>query len=200
MRIVLATGNAGKVHEIRRIMRGSGVRFVPLDSFPGVRPADEECGTFRGNAARKALAVARQTGCIAIAEDSGLEVEALGWRPGVRSARYAGLRSSDEANNAKLLRELAAIPEGSRQARFRCLAVLARPDGRVVVRQGTCRGVIAMRPRGSGGFGYDPLFIVPKMGRTFAELSPTEKSALSHRGKALRRLRPAVSAMASASS
>ena len=195
-RVVLATRNAGKIREIRQLMRGSGVRFLTAGDFPSLCPPAEDCKTFRGNAARKAREVALQTGYPALAEDSGLEVAALGGRPGVRSARYSGPGASDSKNNAKLLRQLSGVPAGRRTARFRCVAVLAMPDGKTVVRQGSCAGWIGTRPRGRGGFGYDPLFIMAGSDSTFAQLSPAEKSRLSHRGRALRRIRPVVEMLA----
>ncbi len=195
-RVVLATRNAGKIREIRQLMRGSGVRFLTTSDFPSLCLPAEDCKTFRGNAARKAREVAFQTGYPALAEDSGLEVAALGGKPGVWSARYSGPDASDSKNNAKLLRQLSRMPPGRRMARFRCVAVLAMPDGQTVVRQGSCAGRIGTRPRGRGGFGYDPLFIVAGSDSTFAQLSAAEKSRLSHRGRALKRIRPAVQVLA----
>lgn len=150
-------------------------------------PDVEETGeTLEENARLKALSAARATGYWALGEDTGLEVDALGGAPGVRSARYAVDGASDEDNNAKLLRELQGVTEAQRTARFRTVMALASPDGRVWTTEGRMEGLILSEPRGAGGFGYDPLFFSPQAGRTLAELSVKEKDAVSHRGKALR--------------
>jgi XTP/dITP diphosphohydrolase len=145
---------------------------------------DEDADTFAGNAAKKALAALAATGLAALADDSGLEVDALGGAPGVRSARYAGPTQDDSANNAKLLGALTAVSDTRRSARFRCALVWVSGDGTRLIAEGTCEGTIAHAPRGSGGFGYDPLFIVGGSGRTMAELSPEEKNRISHRARA----------------
>jgi XTP/dITP diphosphohydrolase len=145
----------------------------------------EETGeTFRDNAILKANAFARSAGLPALADDSGLEVDALGGAPGVRSARYAGPGASDADRIALLLRNLAHVPAAQRQARFRCTMALATPEGLVGTVDGTCEGEIAFAPRGSNGFGYDPVFLLPHLGRTMAELRDEEKHAISHRGRA----------------
>ncbi|MCL4078757.1 XTP/dITP diphosphatase [Coriobacteriia bacterium Es71-Z0120] len=194
MRVVVASTNEGKVREIRHVLEPLGWDVVRAADLGAEALEVEETGsTFLENALLKARAYAEHFGCVALADDSGLEVDALGGAPGVRSARYAGEPSDDAANNAKLLAELADVPAGERTARFRCVVALVWPDGRVLAADGVCEGAIGFEPRGSGGFGYDPLFWpAAAPGRTMAELSPAEKSAISHRGSALRALRAAL--------
>jgi len=186
--VVLASANPKKVAELRDIL---GDRFDLVPRPAEVPEVVEDADTFEGNARLKAVALVEATGLAAIADDSGLEVDALGGEPGVRSARYAaGDRredATDEANTARLLANLGAHPDPvERRARFRCVLVLRRPDGREMVAEGTCEGTIAAAPSGTGGFGYDPVFVpTAGDGRTFAELANEEKHALSHRGAAL---------------
>ena len=189
IRIVLATRNRHKVRELKRLLAVRGIRWQSLEQFPGVRPARETAATFDGNAIKKAAAVARQTGRLALADDSGLEVDSLGGAPGVRSARFAGPRGDDRANNEQLLRRLGGVPARRRGARYRCSLALADPSGAVVLTRGTWRGRIGTVPAGRQGFGYDPLFIVPGFGRTVGQLSPAVKGRLSHRAAAARRMR-----------
>jgi XTP/dITP diphosphohydrolase len=187
-RVVLATGNAGKLRELRALLADLGIEVVAQAEL-GVESADETGETFEANALLKARHAARATGLPAIADDSGLEVDALGGRPGVRSARYAGERAGDADNNAKLLAELAAVPE-PRTARYRCvIAFVAHADDPApVLAAGSWEGAIARAPRGDGGFGYDPLFLVGVGHLTAAELVPDEKNRVSHRAQALRAL------------
>lgn len=188
-RLLLATQNPGKVREIRRALAGLRWRVVGLAGFqPG--PAPRERGrTFAENARAKALHYSRRWPGWTLAEDSGLEIEALGGAPGVRSARFSSPAPSDEKNNRKVLRLLASVPKTGRKARFVCVMVLAR-RGRVVGEfKGVVEGWIAPAPRGRSGFGYDPLFYYPRLGRTFAELAPEAKNEVSHRGRAARKLR-----------
>lgn len=192
MRIVVASRNPGKVAEIRRFLAGLDIEAVGLDAFPGVSDVEEDGRTFAENALKKARAACAQTGLVAVADDSGLEVAALGGRPGVFSARFAGPGAGDAENNARLLAEMRGIPEGRRQARYRAVVAVVTPDGREELREGICEGEILTAPRGTGGFGYDPLFYVPELGKTFAELAPAEREAVSHRFRALRRLRPVL--------
>lgn len=187
-RVVLATTNQGKVAELRRILDGLDIDLVDARAA-GLAAVDETGATFLDNARLKARAAADATGLPAVADDSGLVVDALGGEPGVRSARYAGPEQDDAANLALLLRRLAGIAD--RRARFVCAAVLAAPDGREWTAAGTLEGTIAPAPRGAGGFGYDPVFVPEGGGRTAAELTPAEKDAVSHRGRAFRSLRPA---------
>lgn len=194
MRVVVASNNEGKVREIRHVLEPLGWEVLRAADLGLQAPEVEETGaTFLDNALLKARAYAEAFGCAALADDSGLVVDALGGAPGVRSARFAGEPSDDAANNAKLLAELAEVPASERTARFQCVVALVWPDGRVLAADGTCEGSIGFEPRGSGGFGYDPLFLPDAApGRTMAELSPDEKSAISHRGSALRALRAAL--------
>lgn len=188
-RLVLATRNEGKVREITSLLRDLPLEILTLRDFPGVPELAEEGDTFAANAAAKALAVARATGLMALADDSGLEVDHLEGAPGVRSSRFAGEKAGDAENNHKLLRMLAGVPRERRTARFRCVVAIALPDGRVSLAEGSCEGIITEEPRGATGFGYDPLFLVPGLGLTFAELDPGVKNEVSHRGRALRRAR-----------
>ncbi|MCG3130688.1 MAG: dITP/XTP pyrophosphatase [Phycisphaerae bacterium] len=195
MRILLATTNVGKLREFRQILTGLAVESVALDAFPIIREPEETESTFAGNAALKAQYYAAKTGLPTVADDSGLEVDALGGAPGVLSARYAGEPKDDGANNAKLLAALSGVDAGRRTARFRCAAALATPDGFIRIETGTIEGRIIDAPRGSNGFGYDPLFGVDDYGCTTAEMPPDLKNTLSHRGQALRKLRPHIEAL-----
>jgi XTP/dITP diphosphohydrolase len=194
--LVLATRNAGKRREIQAALGDLPIELVGLERFGPVAEPQETGKTFAANARDKALYYAAATGQWCLAEDSGLEVDALGGAPGVLSARYAADRcppgadraTVDQANNAKLLEALAGVPPPQRTARFVCHLALAG-EGRVLLETfDTVEGQIAQGPRGSNGFGYDPLFLLPSLGRTTAELSPSQKNALSHRGKAVRHL------------
>ncbi len=179
--LVVATSNRGKVRELEGLMGAGWTLRTALD-FPHLPEVAEDAPTFEGNAALKAHAFARALGCWALADDSGLCVDALGGRPGVLSSRYA---PTDAARMARLLEELKGVPDQRRTARFECALCLAGPSGEECFTRGTCEGWIGHAPRGAHGFGYDPLFEVGG-GRTLAELSPEEKAACSHRGKALR--------------
>jgi XTP/dITP diphosphohydrolase len=190
--ILLATTNPHKVEEVSAILTPLGHEVRSLASLPSVPPEPaEDADTFPGNARLKAVAYASATGLECLAEDSGLEVDALGGAPGVHSARYSGVGGTrserDRANNEKLLRELRGVPLERRRARFVCAMCLAAPDGRILAEStGTYEGVIAEAEAGESGFGYDPLLFLPDAGRTSAELTPEEKNARSHRGKAAR--------------
>lgn len=186
-KVVLATKNPGKAKEIRSLMGDLPIEIVDLEAFPGLNLPSEDGETFADNALRKAEAVAEATGLWALADDSGLEVDCLNGRPGVFSARYAGEGCSDQENNRKLLEELRGVPIEKRRARYRCVVALVGPHGERRLFQGECEGLIADLPRGEGGFGYDPLFLLPEKGKTMAELDPEEKNRISHRGKALRK-------------
>ncbi len=189
MVIVLATRNRKKVEEMRRLYAGYAISFRTLDAYPGCPEVAEDGRTFRANAVKKATAVARFTGCPALADDSGLEVAALGGAPGVYSARYAGKGADDSRNVRKLLREMRPLNEGTeRKARFVCCIVLALPDGRHKSFTGYAYGSIGKRPKGYNGFGYDPVFYPTGHDRTFAEMADEEKDALSHRGRAMAKL------------
>ncbi len=193
MLLVLGTRNRKKRIEIAEILGDLGFELGDLNAWPDLPEVDETGKTFEENARLKATAVARGTGHWAIGEDSGLVVPALGGAPGVYSARYAGRQGDDEANNAKLLSELDKLPDDQRGAYYVCTAALAAPSGEIkAVVDGRCHGVIIREHRGEGGFGYDPLFLIPEYHRTFGELSARVKHALSHRGRALAKLRPAL--------
>jgi XTP/dITP diphosphohydrolase len=186
----MATRNPGKIRELKALLRDSGVRLLSLADFPLLPEIPEEGATFGENAAAKAMAVARLTGRPALADDSGLMVDALGGAPGVFSARYAQDRTAprpptDADNWGKLLEELQEVPWGQRGARFVCELALATPDGSLRRARGECAGVIALEPRGETGFGYDPVFWVPEYGATMAQLGPKIKNQISHRARAL---------------
>ncbi len=184
-RLVLASRNEAKKRELLHIIDGSGLEILTLNEIPEAPEVVEDSQTFQENAIKKAQEIARFTGYVTLADDSGLEVDALGGRPGVYSARFAGEPTNDEKNNQKLIYMLQGVPAEERKARFRCVIAIAYPDGRVTTAEGTCEGMIAYSPQGQGGFGYDPLFIPQGYSETFAELPPEVKNRISHRGKAL---------------
>lgn len=186
--IVIATRNPHKFRELKQLLDVPGIRWHSLEEFPGVGRVKERGRTFDANAKKKALAVAKATGCLALADDSGLEVAALGQAPGVRSARFAGGHGDDQANNNKLLRLLGRRPLSLRRARYRCVLALASPQGIIRVVQGAWEGRIAFRPAGVRGFGYDPVFLVPQFGKTVGQLPSRVKQRLSHRAVAARRM------------
>jgi len=190
--LIIATRNAGKVREIGEVLAGMEVRLLSLADLPGAPEIEETGATFEENARAKALGIARWSGKIALADDSGLEIDALGGEPGVLSNRYAGEGATDAERTAKVLRLMEDTPEAERSARFRCSAALAAPGGEVTVVEGVVEGAIALAPRGGGGFGYDPIFVPEGDTRTMAELTPDEKNRISHRGRALRALRPVI--------
>lgn len=181
--IVLASGNSGKLAELRSLLGP----LVSVQSAPdlGIELPEETGTTFEENAILKARAVAEATGLMAIADDSGLEVDALDGAPGVYSARYSAVDATDERNNAKLLEALRDVPDEHRTARFRSVIAIAFSPVEILTTSGSCEGLIIREGRGDGGFGYDPLFLLPE-GRTMAELGPEEKNAVSHRGHAMR--------------
>jgi XTP/dITP diphosphohydrolase len=185
--LLIATRNKGKVREIADILAPMGIRVSSLLDHDGMPEIVEDGATFRANAAKKAVVIARHTGLLVMGEDSGLEVDALGGRPGVYSARYAGADADDEANNDLLLKELAGVPDEKRTARYRCAMALADKDALVDVVEGSCEGLIAAGRRGSNGFGYDPLFFIPSRRKTFGELDLAVKQTMSHRADALRK-------------
>lgn len=188
-RIVLASNNAGKLREINQLLASSGIEVVAQREFD-IPEADETGLTFVENAILKARHASQLSGLPAIADDSGIEVDALKGAPGIYSARFAGIGSSDEENLRKLLRELNGVQDSQRTARFQCLMVYMRhaEDPTPLICQGTWEGKILAEPRGENGFGYDPVFLVPEEGRSAAELGSDRKNHLSHRGQALRKL------------
>ena len=189
-RVVLATRNAHKVEELRRILAPSGIELVGLDEFPDFGEVAETGETFAENALLKARAAAEATGLVAVADDSGLAVEALNGMPGVLSVYWAGRARDDAANLRLVLEQIEDVPEERRGAAFVCAAVAAAPDGRVLIVEERVEGSLIREPRGDRGFGYDPIFVPTGEQRTTAEMSPEEKDAISHRGAAFRALVP----------
>jgi XTP/dITP diphosphohydrolase len=187
--VVLATRNHGKIREMTMVLEDEGIQVYSLNDFPGVTEVLEDGATFRENALKKARQVARLTGKLTVADDSGLEVSGLDGKPGVLSARYAGEGATDGENNEKLLEALEGLPKKKREASFRCVLALVDPSGGETVIEDECRGMILTERRGNRGFGYDPVFFFPPLDKTFAELTEAEKNRVSHRGKALRRLK-----------
>lgn len=192
MRVVLATANAGKVVEMRRLLAAQApyVEVLGLADVQAYEPGPETGATFAANALAKALEAVEATGLPAVADDSGLTVDALNGMPGVLSARWAGRHGDDRANLELVLGQLADVPDERRGAGFVCAAAYALPDGRSEVVHGEVRGTLLRAPRGTGGFGYDPIFLPEGMALTSAELSPQDKDRISHRGQALRLLVP----------
>jgi XTP/dITP diphosphohydrolase len=195
VKVVVATRNRGKLREIVPLVADLGLELVTIDELAPDAELREDGVTFEENALAKARQAARATGLPAIADDSGLEVDALDGAPGVYSARYAGPGADDERNNAKLLAALREVPPGRRAGRYRCVATYVDPSrGIEIARAGACDGEILAAPRGTGGFGYDPLFLVPALGRTMAEIPLDQKNQLSHRAAAFRALAQAMRA------
>lgn len=192
-KLVLATGNKNKVRELQELLTGLSFTIQTIDDYPGLLMPEEDQPTFAGNAAIKAEAVSRFCREIALADDSGLEVDALGGRPGVYSARYAGEEGNYSANNRLLLQELAGLPPEQRAARFVCAIAITIPGDQTYIIEESCPGFIAEELKGEGGFGYDPLFIYQPTGKTFAEMSAEEKNKVSHRGRALIRAKELLS-------
>jgi XTP/dITP diphosphohydrolase len=198
--LVFATRNPGKLVELRQLLADLDLEVWSLDELEKegatVPEVSEDGDTFEANAGKKAVEVSRATGLPALADDSGLEVDALGGAPGVRSARFAGPEASDQANNARLLHALRDVPEDRRSARFRSVLALADTAGPLgdglITAAGVCEGRILLSPRGTGGFGYDPLFLVPELGATFAELGVGTKNDRSHRARAMAAMKPHI--------
>ncbi len=183
--LIIATRNQGKVKELKKLLAHLSFDILSLKNLPNVPKTIESGTNFKENATIKAVAVSKYTQGIIMADDSGLEVDALGGEPGVYSARYAGEGACDAANNAKLLENLQGIPLSQRTARFCCTIAIIIPGQEMMLVEGYCNGLIAEEPRGDGGFGYDPLFIVPGYNKTFAELPLDIKNKISHRSKAM---------------
>ena len=188
MELVIATGNAGKLKEIRRLLAGTGIEVLGMGDLEHVPEIVEDGATFAENARKKALTVAESCNRLTLADDSGLEVNALEGAPGVHSARYAGEQAGDADNNRKLLDALSGVPRERRKGAFRCVMALCEPQGTCNLFHGSIDGLLLDSPRGEGGFGYDPLFLVPEYGRTLAELPLDVKNRISHRGQALRQV------------
>ncbi len=191
-KLLIATSNPGKLREVRAMLEGFGVEVMSLIDIDAIEEPVEDGDTFDANAHKKASHYAAVSGLVSLADDSGLEVDALGGAPGVHSARYSGNCATDESNNAKLIRELATIPQANRTARFRCAMALATPAGVIATSSGKIEGVIIDEPRGQNGFGYDPHFFIPDQKKTAAQLPPEQKNRISHRAQALAAIRPDI--------
>jgi XTP/dITP diphosphohydrolase len=194
--LIVGTKNQGKLVEIRRILSGLDLELHPLTDFSQAPDVVEDGQTYQDNAIKKARAIATWSGQLTLAEDSGLEVSALGGQPGVFTARFGGPGLSSRERCLYLLERLRDVPDNQRQAVFRCVAVLMDPSGRMAVREGRCAGMIGRDLRGEGGFGYDPLFRLPEQGCTLAELAAEKKDAISHRAQAIRAMIPVLTALA----
>jgi XTP/dITP diphosphohydrolase len=191
--LLVASGNKGKLREFGELLKGVVDTILSPADFPGLPEVEEDGATFEENAIKKARSAALFTGRPVLADDSGLSVDYLSGRPGVYSARFAGEGASDADNNALLLRELVGVPTEQRGGAFHCVIALCQPDGSCQTFDGSLPGVILEAPRGEGGFGYDPLFLVPEYGQTFSELPLEIKNAISHRGRAMQMLKAALS-------
>ena len=189
LEVIVATRNQGKIREIRDALKRVGLRIYSLSDFPDVPEIEEDGKSFAENALKKARFYSKYFGKLTIADDSGLEVDGLEGLPGIYSARYAGERASSQENNQKLLKEMQGLPISKRGARFKCIMAVVSQGGKEAVAEGSCKGTIGYKEEGKKGFGYDPLFILPKYGKTMAQLSLEEKNAISHRGKALKKIR-----------
>ncbi len=192
MEVIVATKNRGKVREVRRALKGLELKIYSLNDFSDIPEIEEDGKSFHENALKKARFYSTYFGKLTIADDSGLEVDGLKGLPGIYSARYAGEGASDREKNQKLLREMGEIPISKRGARFRCVIAMVSHDGIEAVAEGSCRGRIGFRGVGKKGFGYDPVFVLPQYGKTMAQLTLEEKNRVSHRGKALRKLRKII--------
>lgn len=188
MKVLIATNNKGKLREILQILKGTGVEAVSLEQAGVQGEPVEDADTFSENAKVKAEYFAKKTNIPTIADDSGLCVDALDGAPGVRSARYAGENAKDADNNALMLKNLQTVPDEKREAHFHCAIVCAKPSGEILVAEGKAHGTILRKPRGQNGFGYDPLFYISEEKLTFAQLPAQRKHAISHRGRALKKL------------
>jgi len=188
-KLILATRNKGKLKEIQALFSDLDIDILSLDKAEDAPHVEEDGKTFMENAFKKAKVIAEATGIMALADDSGLEVDALNGAPGVYSARYSGENASDASNNSKLLDELKGVPSGNRGAHFSCVIIVYHPSGRWISTEAKCEGEITKKIIGDRGFGYDPVFYIPSINRTMAQLSPEEKNSLSHRGKALTELK-----------
>ena len=187
--LVVATTNKGKLKEIKELLAEFNFHITSLADYPDAPEVIEDGKTFSQNAIKKAATIALYTGKLTLGEDSGLEVKALGNKPGIFSARFSQPNATDKKNNLKLLRSLKGIPSAKRQARYRCFAALVDSKGIIDVVDGRCGGMIAEKSRGKNGFGYDPLFYLPRYGKTFGELDPAIKAKISHRSRALKKIK-----------
>jgi len=190
--LLIATKNQGKLREIKQLLKGWDLKITSLADHPRFPEIIEDGDTFESNAVKKAVTVGKRSKTLVMGEDSGLEVRALGGRPGIHSARFAaenGKNATDKKNNAKLLHLLKDVPDEKRQARYRCCIALCDGDRVIDVVMGTCQGKIAWEERGHNGFGYDPVFLAPRQNKTFGELPPEDKDRISHRARALQKIK-----------
>lgn len=187
--LLVATKNQGKLREIRELLKEFDVKVTSLSDYPDCPYIVEDGKTFKANAVKKATVIGKHTGKLTLGEDSGLQVKALGNKPGIYSARFSDPNATDEKNNDKLLASLKNVPLSKRQARYRCFVALADGERLVGVVDGSCAGLIAKDRRGSNGFGYDPLFFISRYNKTFGELDPAIKAKISHRARALKKLK-----------
>ncbi len=192
--LVIGTRNKKKLAEIRELLTDLDFNVLSIDDFPNIPEIEEDGETFEENAKKKAVEVAQITKCLTLADDSGLEIDYLGGDPGIRSARFAGENATDEDRNRKVLALLEDAPKSERTARFKCSIAIVSPDVQVGIVTGVCEGEIALQPRGDAGFGYDPIFIVPAYGKTFAELGAEKKNQISHRALALKKAKELLQA------
>jgi len=192
LELIVATRNKGKIREIREALKGLGLQIYSLGDFPDVPEIGEDGKSFVENALKKARFYSKYFGKLTLADDSGIEVDGLNGLPGIYSARYAKEGATSRENNQKLLRAMHGLAVSKRGARFKCVIAVVSHKGKKVLAEGSCRGRIGFKEKGKKGFGYDPLFILPKFGKTMAELSLKEKDAISHRGKALRKIRRVI--------
>ena len=190
--LLVATRNPGKVREIKEILSGLGFKITSLLDYSDMPTIDEDGESFAENAIKKAATIALFTKKLTMGEDSGLEVKALGNKPGIHSARFSGEGATDEKNNTKLLRALRGVPFKKRQARYRCFIAVVDGKKLIGVVNGSCSGVITTKRFGKNGFGYDPLFLIPRYAKTFGELAPSVKSKISHRARALKKFRKLI--------
>jgi XTP/dITP diphosphohydrolase len=193
MKLILATNNRDKVRELRHALDGLPVQILTRDDYPGIPEVVEDGATLADNALKKARALCAATGLPSVADDTGLEVDALNGEPGVYSSRFARPGATYADNVRELLRRMKDVPTSKRTARFRCVIAWVEPGGAEILVEGICEGSILNEPQGTGGFGYDPVFLVPTRGRTFAELTVEEKNEISHRGLAMARMRRVLS-------
>lgn len=192
-KIIFASGNAGKLLEIANIFQGTAIEIISLDQYPNLEPGIEDGRTYQENAIKKATPIVQATDLPTLADDTGLEVAYLKGAPGLYAARYAGEHCSPQDNMDKMLQELQGVPWEQRSAIFRSMLVLLKPDQSYLVAEGILEGTISLEPKGKQGFGYDPIFFVPELNKTLAELTLAEKNKISHRAKALQQLKALLS-------
>lgn len=192
LELLIATRNQGKVREIRDLLKDFDLKITSLDDYADLPKIEEDGKTFSANALKKAVTISMYTKKLVLGEDSGLEVKVLGNEPGIYSSRFSGEGATDKKNNAKLLRILHGVPREKRQARYRCFAALTDAKGIVAVVSGSCNGLISERACGKNGFGYDPLFFIPKYNKTFGQLDPGIKAKISHRSIAMQKIKKAL--------